>query len=99
MKIMKVNSLIGNIVLINYKRAVYDMIKEYIKSGQLDNILEEFSESELLQSVNGLYLSGEYIRLSNSKDGKLLRLLNFGGPRLRATNILNRCSVSFGGAL
>ena len=29
---MKVNSLIGNIVLINYKRAVYDMIKEYIKN-------------------------------------------------------------------
>lgn len=97
MIVLKVNSLIGNIELNLFKNEVQKMITELLSSGMFDKILTEFSEEDILSSVNGLYLSGAYIRLSSTKDGKLLRYLNFGGPNLKATNVLSRCAVSFGG--
>lgn len=99
MIVMKVNYLIGNIELELFKNEVQKMINVLIKSGMLDKVLKEFSEEDLLSSVNGLFLSGDYIRLSNTKNGKLLRYLNFGGPNLKATNVLSRCAITFGGAL
>ena len=99
MKIVKINALIGNVVLKRFKEILRNEIETLIDSGILDKVMQYVNKDDILNSVNSIYISGDYLAVSNSYEGKIIRLLHFGGPGLKATNILTTCERKLKGGL
>lgn len=99
MRIARINSLIGYIILNRFKERVKEAINDLINSGLIDDLLNDIKKDELLDSINAIYLSGDSLMIENSYEGMILRLLQYGGPKIKATHILTDCAKSLGGEL
>lgn len=94
MKIVKVEPMINKFLTVKFKNRVKKLLQMLLNAHALDPILDEYSEDDILNSINAIYCSGSYIMLRDSSyNGKILRLLQFGGPKLKALNVLSMCSA------
>ena len=100
MKIFKVNSIVGKETLTLLKKQMRLHLNRYAKSGALNNILEEFEMYDIQSAIDSIYLIGNHICIpDNTRDGYILRLLEYGGPKIKALNLMTRLGVRMGGSL
>lgn len=79
----------------------YQMLKnvnERLNSKAMTQVLKEYNMNDIKQAINSVYVAGNYICIPNSgKDNMILRLLQYGGPGVKALNLLTLTGNQIGG--
>ena len=70
-------------------------IHEYEETKAMVEIHKMFTDSDIETALACIYVDGDYI-VTNSSN-RLLRLLEFGGPNVKALNILSKASKALDG--
>lgn len=97
MKLFKVNHILGNMTLRLYKRKLLTLIENYDVHGAFEKC--EVAVDDMKLAVDSIYLSGGYICMpDNCRSSYILRLLEYGGPTIKALNLLTLSSVKLGGS-
>lgn len=86
----------ANLVIKNVKK----LIKVYLKENKqdYDKLKRLFKEEEILQAINSIQvIQGNIVIPTMGTDGKILRILEYGGYGLKANKLISRISRRLGG--
>lgn len=97
MKIRLIPSLINpDLFLRMYKSMLVKLMDEYESTKAMSEINRVFNKQDIDVALASIYIDGPYI-VTNSSN-RLLRLLEFGGPNIKALNLLTKASRKLGGS-
>lgn len=89
-KILKISrGLNPSFVLHIYKQSLLQYIELYRNSESMKEIRKSYSDLDFNNAVNSIYINNEYI----CAESQLLRLLQYGGPRIKALNLLSKAYI------
>lgn len=92
MRLMKVNYSSG-LLLKAFRLCVMRYVDIYKNTEAMIEIKKEFNDDNFRNALSQIYIDGDYICYNASN--RLLRLLEFGGPNIKALNILSRVVHEF----
>ena len=96
MKLLKIDYYYnGRAVLDIYKKLLKSYIKYYSETKSIIELKKMFTEDEINETISNIYYSGGYIETSG--DDKIIRFLEYGGPNIKALNIISKINNSFSG--
>lgn len=100
MKVLKINDRIVSVPLTLYKNKLKNNIVKYQNTKSLQAILSSYSMDEILQSVDSIFVSGEFICIPDEgRNSFILRLLQYGGANVKALNLLSLSYLGMEGGL
>lgn len=79
-----VRNLFVNNLIANFKKA------EYERSLPIMQLLEEFSENDIMNAIKSIYYNGEFVAVPETTgDSLIVRYLEFGGENVKASNLVS----------
>ena len=94
MKLMKVNYS-AYLLIKAFRMCVMRYVDIFSDTTSMIEIKKEFDDEDFKLAMSQIYLEDDYV--CYNANNKLLRLLEFGGPRIKALNILSRAVHEFKG--
>lgn len=99
MKLMQIMSEINpQMIKAMYKSSIKELIKTRIKNQDLiiKSILSQYSERQILQAIEDIYIYNDYLCIpENTRNSKILRLLEFGGEGIASLGLLREAAKPF----
>lgn len=97
MKVMKINTVLGSRFLKIFKLTLLDNINSIKSLGQYDELFENYSQKDIEEEIEKIYLLGGYICIPT--DSLFLRLIQYGGYKIKAPGLLSRTCRELGGEM
>lgn len=98
MKVLQISrGLNPTYVLRLFKSRVNTYIDYYKETEAMQSLHNMFGDGAFKTALSQIYIDGDYICVNSSN--RLLRFLEYGGPKVKALRILTKASAGLGGML
>ena len=75
-----------------YKISLSNLLRRYISSGQMEELIKLYGKDKLLSIVDYVQVVNDNLVIpsSDSEIGKIVRYIQFGGPKVPALHLITR---------
>lgn len=96
MIIMEIPSCLRSIVLKTVRSRVMENLYKVKETKAVKELLNQYNKNEIEDSLMDIYIDGNYICMDSRN--KILRLMEYGGPKIKALNLISKtCREFIGG--
>lgn len=96
MKLLKIDYYFGGRSIVSiYRKLLRNYILKYSNTKPIIELKKMFTDEEIEETISNIRYSGNYI--FSVGDDKILRYLEYGGPNIKALNIISKINNNLSG--